>query len=287
MRVRVRGTDLFFDVEGTKLAPEGAVMREKPTLLCLHGGPGLDHSGFRPDFTPLADVAQLVYLDQRGHGRSGRSTLPHWSLDDWADDVAAFCQALGIERPVVLGTSFGGYVAMAYAIRHPGHPARLILISTSARGTGNAARRANVAAAFERRGGPLARRALERAFDERTPQAYEAYGRICGPLYNATAPDADARERTVRNPDILPYFERAAGEGVTFDLTPRLSAIRAPTLVIGGEEDPITPVAEQAHIVAHMAPGRAQLIRFGGCGHGVQRDDPARLRAAIAAFLVQ
>lgn len=287
MHVRVRGARLFFDVEGTKLAPDGPAMREKPTLLCLHGGPELDHAGFRPDFAPLADVAQVVYLDQRGHGRSARSKPARWSLDEWADDVAAFCTALGIERPIVLGTSFGGYVAMAYAIRHPEQPAGLILVSTSARGTGSAERRANVVAAFERRGGPEARAAVERAFDERSIEAYDAYGRICGPLYNHRLADPDALKRTVRSPALIPYFERAGGEGEVFDLTPDLATIRAPTLVIGGGDDPITPLTEQQHIVAHMAPGLATLRAFEGCGHGVQRDDPVRLRDAIRDFVTQ
>jgi proline iminopeptidase len=148
MFVRVRDVRLFFDVEGSKLAPEGPVMREKPTLLCLHGGPGLDHSAFRPGLSPLADMAQVVYLDQRGHGRSERSEPARWSLAEWADDVVAFCEILKIEQPIVLGSSFGGYVAMAYAIRHPDHASKLILISTSARGTGNRERRGNVLAAF-------------------------------------------------------------------------------------------------------------------------------------------
>ena len=72
MFVRVNGVQLFFDVEGAKLVPDGATMREKPTLLLLHGGPGLDHSSSKPGFAALRDVAQMVYLDHRGNGRSER-----------------------------------------------------------------------------------------------------------------------------------------------------------------------------------------------------------------------
>ena len=57
-----------------------------------------------------------------------------WNLAQWGDDVYGFCEALGISRPIVLGASFGGVVAMAYATRHPAHPAKLILISTEAQG---------------------------------------------------------------------------------------------------------------------------------------------------------
>ncbi len=89
----------------------------KPVLLCLHGGPGLDHSTLKPVLSSLSDMAQVIYLDQRGHGRSDRSSREHWTLAQWADDVREFCNVLGIENPIVLGVSFGGYVAMTYAIR--------------------------------------------------------------------------------------------------------------------------------------------------------------------------
>ena len=70
MHVSVNGVRLFFDVEGAKLVPDGPVMREKPVLLMLHGGPGSDHSIYRPAYSALADIAQIVYLDHRGNGRS-------------------------------------------------------------------------------------------------------------------------------------------------------------------------------------------------------------------------
>jgi pimeloyl-ACP methyl ester carboxylesterase len=256
-------------------------------LLCLHGGPGLDHSGFRPGLSPLASLAQLVYLDQRGHGRSSHGDPSRWSLAQWADDVRCFCDALGIERPIVLGTSFGGYVAMAYAVRYPDHPSKLILISTSARGTGNAERRGNMLRAFERRGGAIAREVLRRALDDRDEAAYSEFGTVCGPLYNHHFPDAATLQRTVRNPDVLPFFERPGGEGVTLDLTSQLAAIRCPTLIISGEDDPITPPGEQEVIKSFMAPGVSRLLRFPNCGHGVLRDDAEGMRAAIAEFVAE
>ncbi len=83
MHVSVDGVRLFFDVEGAGLAPRGPDMREKPTLLLLHGGPGMDHSLFRPAFSELADVAQLVYLDHRGQGRSDKGTPAEWPCRGW------------------------------------------------------------------------------------------------------------------------------------------------------------------------------------------------------------
>jgi len=66
----VDGARLFFDVEGAGLIPDGPQMRAKPTLLLLHGGPGFDHALYKPALSALADVAQVVYLDHRGNGRS-------------------------------------------------------------------------------------------------------------------------------------------------------------------------------------------------------------------------
>src|SRR6266436_2013192 len=152
MRVLVNGVRLFFDVEGASLVPEGPTMREKPTLVLLHGGPGLDHSLYKPAFSTFADVVQVIYLDHRGQGRSARSSPDQWNLATWADDLRAFCDALAIEHPIVFGESAGGWVAMAYATRYPDHPGKLILSSTSARRS-----LPRILAVFERLGGSAAR----------------------------------------------------------------------------------------------------------------------------------
>ena len=94
MQIDVNGTTLWFDVDGPSLVADGATMRERPTLLLIHGGPGgYDHSYFKPDFAPLTAVAQLVYLDLRDHGRSARQDPADWSFEACADDVRAFCDA--------------------------------------------------------------------------------------------------------------------------------------------------------------------------------------------------
>src|SRR5580765_4544765 len=286
MYIHVDDVRLFFDVEGAKFVPDGPVMRERPTILCLHGGPGLDQSTLRPAFSVLSQVSQVIYLDQRGHGRSDRSLPDQWSLARWADDVLGFCQALDIQNPIVLGTSFGGYVAMKYASRYPEHPAKLVLISTSLRGTGHPQRRERVLGAFNRRGGPEASEAVRRAFDERTPESLEAYRRVCGPLYTHTPPDIDALKRCIPSHDIIPFFERPGGEGVVFDLSAELSAVRCPTLVIGGGDDPITPVSEQQTIVDALPRGLATLQCFPHAGHGVVRDTPEPMFKTIMDFVM-
>jgi pimeloyl-ACP methyl ester carboxylesterase len=143
-------------------------------VLLLHGGPGFDHSMFKPAFAPLADVAQLVLLDHRGNGRSDRGDPVFWTLDQWGDDVRAFCDTLGIEGPIVLGYSFGGFVAQSYAIRHPNHPAKLILYSTSP-----VLLDEPVLNAFEAIGGTEAREIATRCFANRTEATTAEFRRVC------------------------------------------------------------------------------------------------------------
>ena len=278
MRIRVNDVHLFFDVEGAKLVPDGPGMRERPTLLLLHGGPGFDHSSYKPLFSQLTDVAQVVYLDHRGNGRSDRSTPDRWHLDQWADDVRAFCDALGIERPIVLGNSFGGMVAMAYGTRHPDHPAGLVLSSTAANH-----RRDRIVAAFERLGGPEAGAAAARYWDGPGEETLPDYARLCFPLYTRTPRDPDANARTVWRFDVM--FGWGRGEGVRFDLLPALGGVRCPTLVLGGEDDPICPIDDQADIAAALPPGLVRFERFPACGHGTYRDAPARTFAVLREFL--
>src|SRR3954463_6459011 len=93
MHVLVNGLRLFFDVEGAKLVPDGPTMREKPTLLLLHGGPGFDHSIYRPAYSALADIAQVIYLDHRANGRSEDGPRESWTLAQWGDDIRTFAMS--------------------------------------------------------------------------------------------------------------------------------------------------------------------------------------------------
>jgi proline iminopeptidase len=97
MFVEINGVRLFFDVLNPKLEIEGAGLKERPTLVCIPGGPGGDHQTMRPFFDRFPSVAQVVYLDPRGGGRSGQGDPSGWTLDQWGDDIAAFCDVFGIE----------------------------------------------------------------------------------------------------------------------------------------------------------------------------------------------
>lgn len=267
MHVRVNGTRLFFDVEGLKLVPDGAAMRERPTVLLLHGGPGFDHSIYKPSFSALADLAQLVYYDHRGQGRSDKSDASHWNLAQWADDVHGLCEALGIERPIVFGNSFGGMVAMAYAARHPEHPAKLIFSSTAPRQGLEL-----VVARFEELGGAEVAAAARRYWEQPGGETLGDYLRLAFPLYGRAPRDPDANARTRWALDVMFHF--AAGEGRTMDLAPGLARVRCPTLVLAGGRDPVCPIELSREIAAALPAEFVRFERFPDCGHGVFRDDP-------------
>jgi proline-specific peptidase len=285
VRIEVNGARIFFDVEGAKYVPDGAEMRERPTLILLHGGPGFDHTSFKPAFSQYADIAQVVYLDHRGNGRSYREPRDRWNLAQWGDDLHAFCDALEIDKPIVMGQSFGGMVAMSYATRHPEHPGKLILSSTSA---AMHRYRERSVALFEAKGGAeigaFARRVLNDGYDDEA-MARDWMTRAM-PYYN-TMPnsDPDARKRAVMSIDVLLHFFRPGGECFTFDLLDDLKKVRCPTLVLAGEEDPMTPIEAHVDIASAIPPQWVRLERVANAGHGAFRDDPA-VYDVIRQFIV-
>jgi pimeloyl-ACP methyl ester carboxylesterase len=273
------GVRLFIDVEGAGLVPDGAVMREKPTLILLHGGPGYDHSSFKPLFSALADIAQVVYVDHRGHGRSTRRPRQEWTLDTFADDIVRLCAALGIVKPVVLGQSFGGFVAQRYLARHPQHPARVILSSTS-----HHMGLPRKLAMFSALGGEAARAAAEAFWLAPGEATWAKYQQVCTPLYN-TRPAADplARGRTLFNTEIL--FASAGGEQRTMDLLPGLAKVCCPVLVLAGDTDPVTPLEDAQDIAAAIPAPWGRLVTIEDAGHGTWRDQPEAALRVIRAFV--
>lgn len=132
MHISINGTKIFFEVYGAKLDRSGPTLKEKPTFIFLHGGAGLDHTPYIDFWARFSDVAQIIFIDQRGCGRSDISSQDKWNLKQWGHDVHDFCQALNIEKPIVGGISFGGYVALSYLIQFPNSPLGLILSDTEA-----------------------------------------------------------------------------------------------------------------------------------------------------------
>ena len=282
MHVTVNGTRIFFDVDGEKLTPDGPRMRENPTLLLLHGGPGGDHSTFKPLFSELADIAQIVYLDHRGNGRSDYGDPETWNLAQWGDDIAAFCDTLGIIKPIVLGYSFGGMVAQSYATRHPTHPGKLVFYSTSPKRD-----REETYAMFERLGGTEARAVAEARWKNPNPETSAAYLRVCSPLYNPRGKrNPDAMARTIRNEEVSFRFAKSDDGPNPMDFRAALANIQCPTLVIGGEDDPITPISRSELLAACIPQPLARLVRVPNAGHGVHNDDPRLAMKILREFIL-
>jgi pimeloyl-ACP methyl ester carboxylesterase len=258
-------------------------MTERHTLVLLHGGPGADHSLFKPEFSALADVAQIIYLDQRGSGRSGVGAPSSWTWTQWADDVAAFCGALGIGRPILVGSSSGGLVAMVCAARHPELVAGLILDST----LGVPTSLEETLDVFESRGGPIAREAARRHLSGDTSTgAAEAWQEHGLPLYGDPAVAADMARRRVRarmNDAVQAHFRR--GDCGPADAADHLPAITCPTLILAGEHDPVSPAAAARRLAASFTGAPVTLEILAGVGHGTFRQATRQAFAAVRRFL--
>lgn len=276
MRIDIgSGVRLYVDVDGPGLVPDGPAMVERPTVVLLHGGPGLDHSFFKHGSTyDFTDLAQVVFYDHRGNGRSDAGSTDDWRLDVWADDVVRLCDALGIDHPIVIGESFGGFVAQRYLARHPGHPSRVVLGCTSPRLDVEV-----VAAAFERRGGAVAGDAA-RAFWTHGPEAILPYLEHCMPLYSVEPGDPDVLARSVMNLAVMGHFQ--AGEQRTMDLGPGLAAASCPVLVLGGELDPVCPIEMSEEIVAALVNADVTYERVPGASHD---DVGPRCESLIREFI--
>ncbi len=280
MFVTVNGARIFFDTAGSGVAIDGEQMRQKPTLIVMHGGPGFDHSTMRPYFDRFADTHQVIYIDHRGNGRSGGDP-DTWKLSQWGDDVKGLCDALGIEKPVVFGQSFGGMVAIAYATRHPGHPSKVVFSSTAAR-----MRFDETLDIFESRGGKEARGAADRFWNRMGDTDFADYMRVCMPLYNppgVTAANQDAaRRRAITRIDMMRHF--SLGEIKTMDAVASLSRVTCPALVLAGGYDPVTPASCAREIFDALPPASRRIEVFETAGHGIYRDDPDRAEVLLRDF---
>lgn len=275
MRVQVGDVRLFFDVEGAGLVPDGPWMRRRPTILLLHPGPGFDHALYKVLLGPkLASHGQVVYLDQRANGRSDSSPLERLTLETWADDVRAFCDALAIERPVVLGHGFGAIVAAAYAARHPEHPGRLVLVNGGARVVA-----ARSVAVYERLGGAAAGEAAKMFYDEPNERTFAVFMRHAYP-HTTSYGTAEVAARATWNPDVLFHWRRYAPGG--FDLRGQLGSVRAPALLLAGDDDPELTPAGSTELMQALPAGLARLRTFPKARHGVFRDDPAAVEELLA-----
>jgi pimeloyl-ACP methyl ester carboxylesterase len=278
VKVHANGVDLFFDVEGTQLVADGPWMRERPTVVLLPTGPGLDHSLYKDHVGPmLAEDAQVVYVDQRGSGRSDWSSEEHWTLETWVADLAAFYDALELERPILFGTGVGGMVALLYAARHPDRVARLVLVSTVARYI-----HTRVIAEFDRLGGHHAGEVAARYFADPTEASFAEYMRVCVPLYTRRSLPPDVVARIAMNSAQAASWDRSGERD--FDLRDEAANVGCPTLVLAGADDPGAALVGVEELVAALPQELVRFERFENVGHGVFRDRPETM-SLVREFL--
>jgi pimeloyl-ACP methyl ester carboxylesterase len=263
MRVAVNGVRLYFDVEGAELVPDGPVMRKRPTVLLLHGGPGADHATYKPFLSPLAEHAQLIYLDHRGQGRSDESVPDAWTLAQWADDVAGFMDALEIEKPYVVGASFGGFVAQAFATAYPDRLSKLALVSTGPRTDADLS-----AEMFGALGGVQVGEIARRHLNGATLETEAAFFAHCLQHYTVCDFDMEALGRSIDRSEVRRMFFASGGEWHSMDFRAALARIQCPTLVLHGDLDPILPLPLAREMYSAIPNGLAQMHVVKNAGHG-------------------
>ncbi|MBW4468909.1 MAG: alpha/beta hydrolase [Stenomitos rutilans HA7619-LM2] len=283
MRAKLRDTEIYFDIEGAGLVPDGKRMREKPVAFLIHGGPGADHTSFKPTLSPLSQKMQLVYFDHRGQGRSARGAKETYTLDNNVEDMEALRQHLGLEQIVVIGASYGGMVALTYASRYPQNVSHLIAIVTVP--DYRFLERAKEILA--ERGTEEQKAIAQRLWDgnfENEDQLRE-YFTVTRSLYSITAdPDSPPKawDRAILSPDAINVA--FGGFLRTYDIRSELPKITAPTLVIGARHDWICPPEFSEEIASAIS--NADLRIFENSGHSIRADEPEALLDAIAGFLV-
>lgn len=229
----------------------------KPTLLLVHGAGG-SHLGWPAELRRLADYA-VYALDLPGHGRSDKPGRA--SITAYADDVAAFIDALALEQVVIAGHSMGGAVAQMLVLRHPGKAAGLVLIGTGARLPVSEAILGQALTDFDAAVSFITQYAWARD----TPAPLVEEGR---------------KLMAQTEPQVLHDDFRACNE---FNVMNRLPQIRVPTLVIAGEVDMMTPHKLGQFLADHIP--NAELVTIEGGGHMMMLEQPGPVAAAIAVFL--
>lgn len=255
-----------------------------PPFIVLHGGLGFDHTYMKHSLDALADVMRLVYIDFRGNGRSGRPALETITVPQLADDVEALRVELGLDRVGLIGHSYGGFVALQYAVRYTDRLSHLICYDTSPGG-------------FEPTPEELAERADESWITDEV--------RAAAQVLSEPMPDDPEVMRAwlpkiapayMRSSDILPMLAACAGmiiEPATmaqsmqalagWSVLDGLGGVTAPTLVMCGRYDLVTP-PECAKRIATAVPG-AELVWFENSGHFPEIEEADKFNATVRDFV--
>jgi 3-oxoadipate enol-lactonase len=250
---------LAYDVQG-----------EGPPVLLLHAFP-LGALQWDAQVAALRGQHQVVRFDARGFGASPAGDGP-LSMERIADDAVAVLDRIGIGQAVVCGLSMGGYAAFAMARRHADRIRGLVLSDTRA-AADTAEGRASRAALAER----VRREGAIAAADAFLPK-------LLGETTRRERPQVVARVREIilGNPP-RGIADALAGLAARADSTPTLREIRVPVLVVCGEEDALTPLADSEALQRGIAGSR--LVRLAGAGHLANLETPEAFNRALLEFL--
>ncbi len=273
---------MFVNINDNQLNVEVMGPDDAPLIIVHHGAPGLGSMAEpRASFGPLADSYRVLVFDARGSGRSeGNGDLTH---EQWAADVEALREWAGAERFIMAGGSYGGFISMEYAVRHPDRLLAMVLRDTSPDNSNEELARANALASARVK---LDMAKFERIMDgsvRDNADLRECWAEIL-PLYDHVYdPDAVAQkvEATLYRYEAHNYaFTHNMPD---YDLTGRLTAVTCPTLVTVGRGDWITPVACSERIV-ELIPD-AHLEVFEESGHSPQLEEAEKFQSVVRSFL--
>lgn len=248
--LKLSDTDLFYQTVGNGMP-----------CVVLHGGLGLDHTYFRPWLDALGDRLQLIYVDQRGNGRSGRPALESITIEQLAADVDALRVALGVEQIVVLGHSFGGCVALEYALRYPEQASHLLLLNAFPVFDYGA----EIQAGVERRNPPADVSAAIAAPPPPTDGEFAELWRTVLPLYFHQYDDELAQAAFAETIYDTATLARSQELLATFTVVDRLTEIQCPTLVLTGSDDFICSPSQSYRLAAAIPDSQVAILP--DCGH--------------------
>jgi proline iminopeptidase len=259
-----------------------------PRVLVLHGGPGADHGYLLPQMLELADQHEILFYDQRGGGRSRTDGRDPVTWQTHVADLGAVIRELGLEPMAVVGYSWGGLLALLYAAAAAADPAlpapvRLALIDPA---PVSRQFREAFEAEFARRQAAPAVQAMRNelaasGLRERDPEAFRQRAFELSVAGYFADPRAACNLTPFR---VVGRIQQSVWESLgDYDLVRdgRLAAIRCPTLIVHGKEDPI-PLASSEACASALG---AELVVLEACGHVPYVEQPAALFAAVKRFL--
>jgi proline iminopeptidase len=254
-------------------------------LVLMHGGPGSDHATLLP-LRPCRDRFTLIFYDHRCNGRSEGADLSSMTWENLAADAEALRQALGFDKWAVLGHSFGGMVALEYALRYPQSLSHLLLVDTcgDTRWVQEKAPEALAQRGFSPATVEIARRYYN---GEIMPsEVVPAMIRLAKAYYHHLSPMRLALDfalglRVKSRPEALIFGYGKLLKGWT--VMERLGEIKVPTLVMAGRDDFQFPPEHQAELAAGIANARLEIVER--AGHNAPSERSADVVEAIKHFM--